>query len=207
MNNISIILGYGIFVKPMPEYQQYLETLLKDIINRQSDLIIICGGCSNKNYPKLSEAVSIRDFFLDLHPELNHQIIIEDKSLSTPQSLENSFDLIEQSHNDFSSINVYCDSCRSPKVLYLALSLLDKTLTEKDKLEIIGHIYLNNSPDVSQKTFFNYKKLNIVGIPLSNNMSLIAHQIMSSMLEMHSFDYPDFHQQFVDWRKKQWGVR
>jgi hypothetical protein len=36
-------------------------------------------------------------------------------------------------------------------------------------------------------------------------MEMAAHQIASSMLEMHYLDYPDLHQQFIDWRKKKWG--
>lgn len=207
MKKISIVLGYGVFVKPQPEYQQYLESVLKDILLRRSDKIIICGGCSNKNHPQLSEAQSINNLYLELHPELKDKIIIEDGSLSTPESLKFSHELISRDYQNPECVTIYCDSCRSPKVFYLALSLFSQNkFSEKERLMILGQ-NIKEQPDVSQKTLFNFQNLYVVGIPLSDNMTLIANQIMSSMLEMHAFDYPDLHQQFIDWRKKQWGVK
>jgi len=208
MKNISIVLGYGIFVKPNPDYQKYLESALDDILNCKSDLVITCGGCSNKDRPDLSEADSIRTLFLELHPELKSIITTETKSLSTPENLSQSLQLINRHYPNPETVTVYCDSCRVPKVFYLCLSLFlkNQNLTEKEKLTILSNIYLSKLDDFSKNVELNYQNIKVVGIALSNSMTLISQQIISSMLEMHSFDYPDLHQQFIDWRKKKWGV-
>ncbi len=210
MKNIAIVLGYGVFLESDLAYQQkYLEPVLNDILKRNPDLIITCGGCSNKNYPDLSEAQSIRDLFVKLHPELESKIITEANSLSTPENLKFTQDFITKNYPECQTVTIYSDSCRSPKVFYLSLSLfLDaKELSQRDKLIILGNMYMQSNYDFSQAVELNYQNITIVGIPLSDTMSLVSHQITSSMLEMHSFDYPDLHQQIVDSRKKKWGIK
>ena len=202
MTNTCIILGYGVFIKPNHDYQKYLESSLEDALNHKPDKIITCAGCSKPKYPTLSEAVSMKNLFLESHPELSTIIVTEEQSLSTPQSLEFSQKFVEPGN-----VFIYCDSIRVPKVLYLAISLYFKNLTEKEKIETIGKIYISQNPDVSKKVVLTYQHITVVGTPLSNTIELASQQIVSSMLEMHAFDYPDLHQQFIDWRKKQWGVK
>lgn len=209
MRNISIILGYGVFIPPNANYQKYLEDVLNACLKNQPDLIIVCGGHSSSKYPDFSEAETIRDFYLRIHPELKSKIIIEPNSLSTPENLEFAKNLIIEKYQKIENVIVYCDSCRLPKVFYLSSSqfLNSQNLSEKDRLVILGNIFLSQQPDVSQNISCTYQNLTVVGIPLSDTKELIAYQIMSSMLEMHAFDYPDLHRQFIDWRKKKWGFK
>lgn len=211
MKHIAIVLGYGIFIKPNDAYQQrYLEPVLNQIINQNPDLIITCGGASHKDYPNLSEAQTIKDLFISLHPELESKIITEDKSLSTPENLGFSASTIATNYPESDTVTIYCDSCRVPKVFYLALSLFlkNKPRDEKEKLEILSQIYLQKLFDFSGPVEINFQNITVIGVPLSDNMSMIAQQITSSMLDMHAFDYPDLHKEFVEFRKKKiWGLK
>lgn len=207
--NFALVLGYGVYTSDQTNYRQkYLEPVLNNIVRRNSDLVITCGGHSNPKHPQLSEAESIRDLFLEIKPELSSKIIIEVDSLTTPGSLENCQKIISQQYPDFKSITIYSDSCRVPKIFYLCLSLFvpKEKLSEIDRLTILSKLSLQNAYDFSQSVEMSYQNFTVVGIPLSDNSTLISHQIISSMVEMHSFDYPDLHQQFVDWRKQQWGI-
>jgi len=208
--NIAIVLGYGVFIPPQPEYQNYLKSALKICQEHQSDLIITCGGCSNKNHPTLSESESIGRFFLQLDPNLESHLYFENRSLSTPENLQFSRDYLASKNLTPEKIFITCDSIRVPKVFMLALqyfsSIYNFNLSEADRFQILGDIYTTQSPDLIRNVIYSYQHISIMGIPLSQTAQLASGQIVSSMLEMHAPDYPDLHQQFLAWRKHQWGI-
>ncbi|MBP9818157.1 hypothetical protein KBC75_05445 [Candidatus Shapirobacteria bacterium] len=210
MTHIAIVLGYGVYEDSNTAYKtKYLEPVLTDILAKNPDLIITCAGCSNSKFPTLSEAESIKTLFVELQPSIDSKIITETDSLSTPESLEFTSKLINKNYPDCDHVTIYVDSCRVPKALYLSLQLFltGSKLSEKELLTILGHIYLEKLYDFSQSVELNYQNITVVGTPLSDNMTLVSQQIVSSMLEMHSFNYPELHQEFIDWRKKQWGIK
>ncbi|MCX6726721.1 MAG: YdcF family protein [Candidatus Shapirobacteria bacterium] len=201
MKNISIVLGYGVFTPEQTDYQNYLVTALNGCLKDQSEIILTTGGCSNKNYPQLSEAESVKNLYLELHPELSPIIITENQSLSTPQNLENSLEILNKQNITPSDINIFCDAIRSPKVFYLALSLFYPDLSEKDRLKILLDFATSDIPKL------DYNIIHVNGISFSNTFELATHQIVSSMLEMHYLEYPDLQEQFIAWRKIKWGVK
>ncbi|MBI2464906.1 hypothetical protein HYV64_02075 [Candidatus Shapirobacteria bacterium] len=136
-------------------------------------------------------------------------MITENTSLSTPESLDFTAKIISSQHPDCQTITIYVDSCRVPKAFYLCLSLFlnNKNLTEKEKIIILGQLYSEKLYDFSSSIEMNYKNITVVGVPLSDTLALVARQSIASMLEMHAFDYPDLHQQFIDHRKKEWGIK
>lgn len=198
MKNTAIVLGYGVFVKPNPNYQKYLETALRAIKNNRCDQLIICGGFTSPKYPSLSEARSIKNFYEETAENLS-QIIVEEKSLTTAQNLEFSKKYAT------GNVTVYCDSIRAPKIFYLCLSLYYRELTEEQKLTILSEI--SYSMNFTKSVTLEYQLLKVVGIPLSDTMEMAAHQIISSMVEMHFEDYPKLHQRFVDYRQKLWKIK
>lgn len=201
MSSITIILNYGVFIKPNPDYQQYLDSALEKSLLTNPDFIIICGGVTNSKYPELSEAESVQSYYLETHSELANKFLIEPTSNTTPQNLENSLEIIKNKNIELTKLNIICDSIRIPKVFFLSLSLFFPDLSDKDKLKILQDICLSAEP------IFTYEYLSVSGIPLSNTIELAKHQIVSSMLEMHYLDYPDLHDQFIAWRKTIWGVK
>jgi hypothetical protein len=211
MKNTCIVLGYGIFLPPNPEYQAYIEKALNICLQTKASSIIICGGYSNKDHPDISESSSIAKLFISLCPEIKQLIICEDRSLTTAQNIEFSRDRIKNTGQTPEKITIICDSIRVPKVLSLSLQLfsniLDFELSEEDRLNILQDIYLSQDPNLIRDVSFVYKSLEIKGIPLSQSPEIISYQIVSSMWEMHALDYPKLHQKFITWRKQKWGIK
>lgn len=203
-------MGYGIFLPPNPEYQLYFEKALKLCLQAKATSIIICGGCSNKDHPGLSEASSIAKLFTDLHPGIEKSIICEDKSLTTIQNLEFSHNRIKATGQALEKITIICDSIRVPKVFTLSLELfadiLNFKLSEEDRLNILQDIYLGQDPNLVREISFVYQNLEVKGIPLSQSPQIVSYQIISSMWEMRALKYPKLHQKFINWRKKKWGI-
>jgi hypothetical protein len=211
MTDVGIVLAYGVFLPPNPLYQQYLDQALKLLLTSAPHLIITCGGHTNQNYPHLSEADTIAGYFLQKAPGLKSHIQAEISSLTTVQNLSNACRLIRTSKIVSPRLTIVCDSIRVPKVFYLSLqifkSLLPSNLTKKDRLQILLDIYLNQPPDLIRPLKYDFHNLTVLGVPYSKSAQLASHQVMSSMLEMHALDYPDLHEQFVNWRKNKWGIR
>lgn len=208
MKNIGIILGYGVFIQPNPNYQKYLDSVYRHFSKNHPDLLIICGGYSNKNYPDISESKSIATFYHHYYPNIKFPIILEEQSLTTAQNLQFALKLLKP--NESLCVNIICDSIRVPKVINLALKIFDPiyhfNLSEPQCLKILMKYYLQPDFNLLKKIHFSQSQLSITGIPLSKSAKLASSQILSSMLEMHYLDYPDLHQQFITWRKKQWGI-
>ncbi|MFA6602260.1 MAG: hypothetical protein WCT01_00505 [Candidatus Shapirobacteria bacterium] len=201
MSSISIILSYGVFIKPNPDYQVYLDSALNQSLATDCDYIILCGGVTNPTFPNLSESESVGTHFNEVKPNLKSKIILDTSSLTTPQNLEHAHKLITSKNLNPSIVNIFCDTIRSPKIFYLALTVFYPDLSEKEKLEILQNIALSSNHELA------HNLIRIRGIPLSNSIEIATNQIIASMLEMHYFDYPDLHEQFVKWRKRQWGIK
>ncbi|MBP6989229.1 YdcF family protein [Candidatus Shapirobacteria bacterium] len=197
-SDTAIILGYGVLIKPNPNYEKYFLSALESIQSGNYQKIIFCGGCTNPNYPNLSEAQSIKKFFEETNLSLP-ELITEDNSLTTAQNLE--FFKKHVSEN----FTIFCDSVRVPKIFYLCLSLYYPNLTEEQKLVILAET--GHQLNFAQSITMSYQNFQVTGIPLSDTMELAAHQIFSSMIEMHFEDYPNLHQRFIDYRKKLWKIK
>jgi len=211
MENICLVLGYGVFLPPNPEYQNYLAKALDICLQIKPSLIITCGGHTNKDHLDLSEASSIAHFFGNLHPNLKPSIICEDKSLTTAQNLAFSRNHLKVAGQTPQGLTIICDSIRVPKIFYLSLDIFSDIfgfkLSAEDRLSLLQDIYLNQDQNLIKDVSFIYKNLKIKGIPLSKSPEIISGQIISSMWEMHASDYPKLHQKFINWRKQKWGIK
>ena len=145
--NITIVLGYGVFKEDNLQYKGYLDDALKLIEENKSDLVVTTGGFSNKDLPNLSEAASVRDYFIKVSPNLADKIIFEEQALSTPQNLEFCKKLLEDKNISWDKLYITCDSIRLPKISYLALSCF-KNLSEKEIIEQIGQRFLDKKINV-----------------------------------------------------------
>lgn len=198
MSKISIICCYGVLITPNPDYEKYLQSCLQSSLN--SDHIIVCGGHTNSKYPDLSESDSVIEYFRTQKPELAPRLISESESLTTPQNLQNAHRIISEQQLSFDTLTICCDYIRSPKVFLLALSLFYPQLTPEQQLTILQDLVFSQSPSLT------YKELTINGIRLSDSLQLAEQQILSSILEIHYFQYPTLHQRFIDWRHQLWKL-
>jgi len=209
MNNIAIILGYGVYDGSNIEYyDRYLAPVFNDIYNGKFDLVVICGGCTNKKYPKLSESKSIYNLYLSKYPNRKDKVVLEEKSYTTSDNLKFARKIITKHINKNTEFTVFCDSWRSPKVFYMSLSQFIKPKSSVSlRLDISNNIYMSKSFDFYNITNIEYKNLKVIGYPLSNDNTQISQQIMASMIQMNSYDYPNVNRDFIKKRKKIWGIK
>lgn len=129
--NTLIFLGYGVFEESNQEYRDYLDTLAKYVLDHKIDKLILCGGYSNpaKN---ISEAESFFNY-LNTNFHLDCQIILENKSLTTPENLQFSAQYL----NPLDNLTVFCDLYRLAKVVWLA----SYYFLHKSKSEILNALF------------------------------------------------------------------
>lgn len=212
MTTISLVLGYGIYLPSNTAYfDRYFSYIIPALQSALPDYIITTGGHTNSQHLDLSEAETIRDLLIEKLPGYDpSHIIAESESFTSLDNLLKSQQLISTLPGDQKQLTIYCDSCRVPKIAYLSLGIFQPAVpaTEKDHLEqFISLILTDKTPDYSQRLTLSHPSFTLEGIPLSSEPSHFANQALSSMLEMHYLDYPDLHQRFISWRKKQWGIK
>lgn len=209
MNNIAIILGYGVYENSNVEYfDRYLSPVFENINSNNFDPIVICGGCTNKKYPNLSESKSIYDLYRSKYPNRKDKVILEEKSYTTSDNLKFAHELIAKYVNNNTRLTVFCDSWRSPKVFYMSLSQFIKPKSSVSlRLDILNNIYMSTNFDFYNVTNIEHKNLQVIGYPLSNDNTQISQQIMASMIQMNSYDYPKVNSDFIKKRKQIWGIK
>ncbi len=198
MSKAIVVLGYGVFEKSNDNYKNYIDRALSFIKENNFNRIIICGGFTNHNI-NISEAASIRDYIVEQDSSLSSQIILEDKSITTPQNLEFASKIISTT---VKSIAVICDSIRAPKVYYLALRYFYPKITE----EIIYRSLLSQSiekkVDVTKDITLEYDNLVIQGFNLSRSPKEIGDQIIATMEEVAAFNYSSVDKDILEYKKK-----
>lgn len=82
---ITIILGYGIYSEENTTYKNYLDIAAGIIKGTQTDLIITTGMASNRNFPDITEAQSMKQYLVDKVNGI--PFLLEERSLSTQQNV------------------------------------------------------------------------------------------------------------------------
>jgi hypothetical protein len=208
----GIVLGYGIFVEPNPEYKKYFEYAVGILNDTQCDVVVTTGGCSNKDFPQKSEAKTISEVLCEIDPKLKPKILLEEEALSTPQNIQFCARLLaQQSKHKVSGIVLIGDSIRIPKAAFLSMTylspILGVTLSVKERIKRLSGLYLEEKTDLLKQIRFSAGGVDVFGYPLSNKPYMYANQILSSMLEVFSPEFPDLHEEFIRWRKNKWGLK
>lgn len=209
---VGIILGYGIFQESNLQYKGYLDKALLLIEKEQPDYVMTTGGFSNKDFPELSEAKTVADYLTKQQPQLTDKVIMDEDALSTPQNLEFCAKILEEKQIKPDQIFITGDSIRATKAYFLALQIFNTMLNleindEKAVVELVGQQLLDNKYDSVHDGQWTYKGLTVQGFWIDRSLEETGYQITSTLLESFSLKYPDIHQKFIDWRKKQWGVK
>ena len=116
---ITIILGYGIYSEENTPYKNYLDITAGIIKGTRTDLIVTTGIASNKNFPSLTEAQSMKDYLADKVGGI--PFFLEEKSLSTQQNISYSAELLNEKQKIPDKLVVICDSIRLPKTIFFTL--------------------------------------------------------------------------------------
>lgn len=205
---ITIILGYGIYSEENTAYKNYFDIAAGIIKGTKTDLIITTGAASNKNYPGITEAQSMKDYLNDRVGDI--PFLLEEQSLSTQQNVSISAKIIAKKNKIPTKIIIICDSIRLPKTIFFTLyyfnEILKLNLTEKQIYEELMHITLKNKPDFSQDVKLLYRQIDFYGIGMDRTYRDISNQIIGTLEELAFIRYPDLEKKFLEIRRKEWGI-
>ncbi|OGD82852.1 hypothetical protein A2572_01990 [Candidatus Collierbacteria bacterium RIFOXYD1_FULL_40_9] len=192
----AIVLGYGVFQESNQEYKDYLDWICKTIKDRGIEKLVICGGFTNPQLKDVSEAQSIYTY-LKLNLPVETSIVLEEKSITTPQNLEFAKEEISAEDN----ILIFCDLARLAKVIWLSSRiLLGKTQSE------IGHAVLDFYLDKKIKPFdcWNLTVMSF-DFPSRDKYQYFA-QSFTGLIEVESLDDKSLDEKIITQRKKDFGI-
>lgn len=205
---ITIILGYGIYSEENTTYKNYLDIAAGIIKGTQTDLIITTGMASNHNYPDLTEAQSMKQYLVDKVNGI--PFLLEESSLSTQQNVSLSAELMTEKKINPDKLIIICDSIRLPKTFFFTLhyfnDLLGLKLTEEEIYKELMILTLKEKPDFSQDVKLSHKQIDFYGICMERTLKDISNQITGTLEELAFIRYPDLEKQFLEIRKKEWGI-
>ncbi len=198
LDAVALILPYGVFEESNLQYKEYLDTAFEKVTASNNAKIVISGGFSNKNFPDLSEAQSVKNYFVTKNPTFSDKLIIEETALTTARSIE----IVSRLYPIHF---IVCDSIRAPKVFYLAATHV-LHMPEEEIYRSLGKLSLQDNGNVTTDIEYQLPNLTISGINLKRSIEEVADQIVSSMEEVAFTKYPKLHEQYIEYRKKLWGL-
>jgi hypothetical protein len=198
--NIALILGYGVHLEG--EFP-YLDLIIPHL--QSFDLIIPCGGFTNRDTPDISEALSIQKYLESTGIEKD--FLLEDASLTTPENILNGKKLID-SMEGVESITIFCDSIRVPKITIQALQAflgysLEKSLNHGLELHIK---WREKAHALTEETIVSHQNLTVHGVKLNRTPEEIGDQIIASLAEAHMVYDEKPRQRLHNWRRKLWKL-
>lgn len=198
--HIALILGYGVHLEgDFP----YLDLIIPHLTGY--DLIIPCGGFTDREIPDISEALSIQKYLES--KGIEKDFLLEDASLTTPENIINAKKLIYSLEN-VDSITIFCDSIRAPKVAAQALQTFHKYSLEKS-LQTLYEIYIytkENQLPLTQNIQIIHKNLTVKGVALDRTKEEVAEQILASLIEQPMISNSIPREAFHNWRRKLWKL-
>lgn len=198
--HIALILGYGVHLEG--EFP-YLDLIIPHLLDH--DLVIPCGGFTNRDTPKISEALSMQTYLES--KGVKATFLLEDASLTTPENILNAKKLID-SMEGVESITIFCDSIRVPKVTIQLLQVLfgyslEQSLDHALKLHIK---WREEGHALTQETIVCHHNLTVHGVKLDRTPEEIGDQIIASLAETHMIRQEEPRQRLHNWRRKLWKL-
>lgn len=193
--NTGVVLCYGLFAETNQEYKDYLDWVNKQIDEYELEQVVICGGFSNQQQPDVSEAETVKQYFIKKRADFSW--ILDDQSLTTPQNLINASVMSNPTDNYV----VFGDLTRFAKIIWLSLAYLLKM----DRSEIVDAFW-EFGKDKKLKPFV-YKSLTVLpfDFPTRSKYSAVA-QSFSALLEVESIYNEELDQKIIKKRKEDFGV-
>ena len=112
----AVLLGYGLFDQSN-NYKRYLDNFASFVNKKNIEVAVLSGGHTNPRRPSESEASTISKY-LENKVKQNTTILLEERALTTAQNIEFTRPLLKLTS---SSVTVFCDNIRTPKVMWYIL--------------------------------------------------------------------------------------
>ena len=200
---IAIIHWYRFVNSKSDLFDLYAKNLEKSLNVEHFDVIISLWWFTNKDINK-SEAETIKEALYD-RIEYKTQWILEKRSFTTFENVEFCAEILD--NYEEKNIAVFCKNTHLPKIVYLSLrnylklskneslKLIRDKLGDKKLLEFDGDIICE------------IWGINFVWFDLEEGRKELGKAIRSGILETHYDDCPELHQEFLEFRKKSWGLK
>lgn len=202
MQNIAIIHWYG-RMKDNEFSRIYADKLVQYIEQGRFDIIISSWWFTDADVHE-SEAQSIKNTIQPRLTQKQYKWILEENSLTTYENVSQCAKILDQSLQK--TITVFCWNTHLPKIAYLSLQKycwytkeVALTLMQKDIQKNI----------ISYKWDCIYKldcNVSFVWFDLGADVEKYGKALWSSIIETHYDEYPNLHNDFVEFRKKDWHL-
>jgi hypothetical protein len=149
----GVVLCYGLYSSERKDYKQYLDFIAEEIDKQGLERVILCGGFTNPERSRDSEASTVQEYLLSVKPDFTNYTL-EDKSINTNQNLE--FAAQRLSKDD--EIMVYGDLIRLAKIIWIAMHFLVGASQEDIYKAVFEFAY--DARDLYKD--FKYKNLKVV---------------------------------------------
>lgn len=207
---IIIVLCYALF-QNQENYKKYLDKVLNIIDLENPDKIIVCGGFTNKNFPEISEAKSATDYLLTKNSSLKDKIILEERSITTPQNIKFAIEEISKLNKKVDSVIFVCDSIRLVKVYCIGSLLMSEPLgfradKEQILLELMRQIE-NKKIDFAKECQLHFENITFKGVDMKRSILEVGDQIPRSLTEVFALEFPLLEKAALDHRSKEWGLK
>lgn len=194
----AVVLLYSLYSPKRIDYQQYLDFINDEIQHKNIEKVILCGGFTNPQRPKDSEAGTARQYLSSVNKTFKN-FILEERSINTNQNLEFAKSQISESDE----LLVYCDLIRKAKIIWIALHYL---LNSSQKEILIAFMNFIKDKDIYKD--FHYKNLTIIGFdfPGKSKEETIG-QTYATILDVLSLYDEEAQKEDIKQRKKDFGLK
>jgi DUF218 domain len=199
-NGVAIIHWYGRFNLSEKFFQTYFEKIQFYCNYYWIDTIIASGWYTDATIRE-SEAASLKRVREENWCKQMHWYLEED-SLTTIENITNSAKILDELPIKCDQLIIFASNIHLPKIIYYSLQKYCKK-TKKESLLIM------------QNAILWWQKLFWVWDSCFNDMNLIGYgfdlwfekqdhikALRSTLLETHYDEYPELHEDFIDYRKK-----
>ena len=201
MENIAIIHWYWLVNLERELFQLYIWGLKKYLNNSDFGRIVLSWWFTSKDVRK-SEAQSMKDVLFD--DKLLWQRILEERSFTTFENVKFCAEILDSIENK--NITVFCWNTHLPKIVYLSLQYY-LHFSKWKTLELIQN-------KLGDKTLLEFEwdveteiwGIKFVWFDLWADKKKFWKAIWSGIIETHYDDFPDLHDDFLQKRKKSWGI-
>ena len=202
--SVTILLPYGIFEKSNLQYKKYLDEAIEIIAKSPENKLVLCGGLTNVK-TSLSEAQSLKNYMIEKLPNIENNIFLEHKSLTSPQNLMFARDVLKANEIIPSSLQIICDSIRVPKIYFFALTYFS-SIPEEDIYQSLLAQFIEHRIDWTQQVKVEYQNISIIGLSLGRTVKELGTQIFSTMEEVAAARFPNLEEDIIALRKKEWQL-
>lgn len=194
MKKIAIIHGY----RSKDILSLYVEKVSQYISKWDFDIIISLGWFTDITSSE-SEANMIKKLVESkLVWNQQYKRILEECSFTTFENIKQCKNILNQFPEN--NITVFCQNTHLPKIVYLSL-INYCGYSGKETIKIIQEKWQNHDLKCEWDSEFLFDWISFLGFDLWAGVSKYWNALWSSIIETHYDEYPEIHDDFVEYRK------